>query len=287
LKKSLGFEGMEEEVKLKFEKMHATGNDFILVNGNDIPDKNELPLLARKLCRRHFGIGADGLLAVSESKKADCRMHMFNPDGTESTCGNGLRCAALFALEHKLVDVEEFVIETQGRIMSVKKTNGDFSVDMGEPILEARDIPVAGHTGKVIKHPFNFGDMEFEVTCVSMGNPHAVIFVDDLDYYDIRQLGPLVENSRHYFPDRTNVMLVQVKEPGEIEIKIWERGAGATLSCGTGACAAVVAGVLTGFTDRKVHVDVPGGVLDIEYPEKGGCKMRGNTAKVFEGWVEI
>lgn len=274
-------------MKLNFDKMQATGNDFILVAKEDIPDVGNLHLLTRKLCRRHFGIGGDGLLAIGESSKADCCMDMFNPDGTMSTCGNGLRCAAVFALGHGLVKGDEFSIETQGRVMSITKINGNFAVDMGEPILEARDIPVAGHTGRIIKHPFNFGDNEYEVTCVSMGNPHAVIFLEDLDYHDITQIGPLVENSRHYFPDRINVMLVQVKTPEEIDIKIWERGAGATLSCGTGACAAVVAGVLTGFTGRKVRVDVPGGMLDVEYPEKGGCLMSGPAAKVFEGWVEI
>jgi diaminopimelate epimerase len=274
-------------VKLKFEKMQATGNDFILIAAKDVPKLEDLPLLARKLCRRHFGIGADGLLAIGESKAADVRMDMFNPDGTMATCGNGLRCAAIFASAHGLIKGDEFTVETQGKVMHVKTVNGEFAVDVGEPILEARNIPVAGHTGHVIKHPFNFGNDKFEVTCVSMGNPHAVIFVDDLDYHDISQLGPIVENSRHYFPERINLMLVQVKDRDDIEIKIWERGAGATLSCGTGAVASVVAGVLTGFTDRKVQVDVPGGVLKIEYPEKGGCTMSGPAAKVFEGSVEI
>ena len=274
-------------MNLKFEKMQATGNDFVLVAKKDVPKTDDLNILARQLCRRHFGIGADGLLAIGESDIADCRMDMYNPDGTAATCGNGLRCAAIFAIEHGLVKSNEFNIETQGRMMPIKRIDGDFAVDVGEPILEARDIPVAGHTGHVIKHPFNFGDMTHEVTCVSMGNPHAVIFVDDFDYHDITQIGPQVENSRHYFPERTNVMLVQVKNPNEIEIKIWERGAGPTLSCGTGAVASVIAGVLTGYTDRKVHVDVPGGVLNIEYPENGGCIMSGSAKKVFEGWLEI
>ena len=273
-------------MKLNFQKIQATGNDFILVAAKDIPNPKDLHLMARKLCRHHFGIGGDGLLVIGKSDVADCRMEMFNPDGTMSTCGNGLRCAAIFALEHGLAKGDELVIEIQGRLMHVKRTDGNFAVNMGEPILEARDIPVAGHTGHIIKHPFNFGGTEFEVTCINMGNPHAVIFVDDLDYYDIKQIGPLVENSRHYFPDRINVMLVQVKDPNEIEIKIWERGAGATLSCGTGATASVVAGVLTGYTERKVRADVPGGVLDIEYPEKGGCIMSGSVEKVFEGWIE-
>jgi diaminopimelate epimerase len=278
---------LEENLELKFDKMHATGNDFILVNKKDVPDQNSIHVLARKLCRRHFGIGADGLLAMGSSETADCRMDMFNPDGTTATCGNGLRCASVYALEHGLVKGDEFTIETQERVMLVNRADKNFAVNMGEPILEARDIPVAGHTGQVINHPFNFDGTEFKVTCVSMGNPHAVIFVDELDYYDIRQLGPIVENSRHYFPDRTNVMLVQVIEPGVIRIKIWERGAGATLSCGTGAVASVVAGVLSGLTDRKVQADVPGGILDIEYPEKGGCLMSGPAVKVFEGVVEI
>ncbi len=274
-------------MELKFEKIQATGNDFIMVDKDDIPDQDLIHILARKLCRRHFGIGADGFLAISASDIADCRMDMFNPDGTMATCGNGLRCAAVYALEHGFVTGEQFTIETQERVMPVKLVDKNYAVDMGEPILEARDIPVAGHTGRVINHPFNFDGTEFRVTCVSMGNPHAVIFVEDLDYYDIRQLGPVVENSRHYFPDRTNLMLVQVVEPNEIRIKIWERGAGATLSCGTGACASAVAGVLSGFTERKVRADVPGGILDIEYPEKGGCIMSGPAISVFEGVVEI
>ena len=274
-------------MRLNFQKIQGTGNDFIVVAAKDINNPKDLPLLARKLCRPHFSIGGDGLLVIGKSSAADCRMDMYNPDGTMSTCGNGLRCAAIFALEQGLVKGDEFTIETQGRTAKVKRNDGNFAVNMGEPILEARDIPVAGHSGPVIKHPFNFGGTEYEVTCVSMGNPHAVIFVDDLDYYDITQIGPLVENSRHYFPDRANVMLVQVKAPHEIEIKIWERGAGPTLSCGTGAMASVVAGVLTGFTERKVRVDVPGGVLDIEYPEKGGCVMSGSVEKVFEGWTEV
>lgn len=274
-------------MKLEFEKMQATGNDFIMVATKDVPDPDSVHVLARKLCRRHFGIGGDGLLAMGESGDADCRMDMYNPDGTMATCGNGLRCAAVFAIEHDLVEGDEFTIETQGRVMPVRKNGDEFAINMGEPILEARDIPVQGHTGHVIKHPFNFDGTEYEVTCVSMGNPHAVIFVEDLDYHDILHLGPLVENARHYFPDRANLMLVQVKEPDEIEIKIWERGAGPTLSCGTGAVASVVAGVLCGFTGRKVRVSVPGGVLHIEYPEKGGCYMSGPAKKVYEGWVEI
>jgi diaminopimelate epimerase len=278
---------MEGKLKLKFEKMHATGNDFIMVATKDIPDVDSLRRLARKLCRRHFGVGADGLLAIGDSDIADCRMDMFNPDGTISTCGNGLRCAAVFALERGLASGDEFTIETQGRVMPVKRHGDNFAVNVGEPMLEARDIPVAGHTGRVIRHPFNFDGIEFEVTCVSLGNPHAVIFVEDLDYHDIHHLGPIVENSRHYFPERTNLMLVQVNELNEIKIRIWERGAGATLSCGTGAVASVVAGVLSGFTGRKVRVDVPGGMLDIEYPEKGGCIMSGPAEKVFEGTVKV
>lgn len=274
-------------MKVNFEKMQATGNDFILMSKEDLPDQDSIHLLSRKLCRRHFGIGGDGLLAVGKSDKADCCMDMYNPDGTMSTCGNGLRCVALFAIEHGLVSGDEFTIETQGRIMPIKRVGEEYAVDVGEPILEARDIPVAGHTGRVINCPFSFDGTEYEVTCVSTGNPHAVIFVEDLDYHDIHHLGPLVENARHYFPDRINLMLVQVKEPDEIEIKIWERSAGPTLSCGTGSVASVVAGVLCGFTKRKVQVYVPGGVLDIEYPEKGGCIMSGPAKKVYEGWVEI
>ena len=278
---------MENGMKLNFDKIQATGNDFIVVAKEDVPETVDLALVARKLCRRHFGIGSDGLLVLGPSDKADVKMEMFNPDGTVATCGNGLRCAAIFAQDRGIVKSNEFTLETMGRITPVKRKDGYFAVNMGEPILEARDIPVAGHTGKIINHPFNFGEMEFNVTCVSFGNPHAVIFVDDLDYYDIEQIGPLVENSRHYFPERTNVMLVQVNSPEEIEIKIWERGAGATLSCGTGALASVVAGVLNGLTERKVRVDVPGGVLHIEYPEKGGCIMSGPAERVFQGWVEV
>lgn len=259
---------------MNFTKMHGIGNDFILIEGraNEL-DAMDLPKLAEKLCDRNFGIGADGLIAVLSSKTADVKMRIFNPDGTEpEMCGNGVRCFAKYVWEKMetkkdLLSVETLagtilpsIIEHKGKIAIVE-------VDMGIP----KDIK-------------NIKIKEYDATSVSMGNPHCVIFVDDTNKIALDQVGPEIENDA-LFPNKTNVEFVEIKSKKEIIIRVWERGAGETLACGTGACASVAAGINAGTLDRDVLVRLPGGNLDIEWGDDEHIVLRGPAETVFEGTI--
>jgi len=272
-------------VKIKFTKMQGLGNDFILIDNF----KNEItldPEGAKFLCDRHFGVGADGVLLLEPSSVADLGMRIFNADGSEAEmCGNGIRCVALYARKQGLVTGDELSVETRGGIIKPGIKKGSVTVDMGEPILEGRDIPV-NLEGKVIDRPVNFGSAEARINCVSMGNPHCVIFYPPGDEPPVEELGPVVENDE-LFPRKTNVEFVRVQNPEEIRVRVWERGAGETLACGTGACASVVAGVLSGRTGRKVMVHLPGGDLGVEWSENNHVFMTGSAAFVFEGRMDL
>jgi len=276
---------------VEFTKMHGLGNDFVIVNGfgQSLPD--DPGALARRVCDRRLGVGADGLVLLLPSAAADLRMRVFNPDGSEpEMCGNAIRCVALYARRRGLVAKTQLEVETlAGLIRPEILLDGDretVRVDMGRPRLERAEIPMRGPAGPVVGEVLDAGERSFMVTAVSMGNPHCVVFGADLDDAGFRKYGPLLE-VHPAFPARTNVEFVEVLSPGEVAVRVWERGVGPTPACGTGACAVAVAGVLTGRTARRVHVRLPGGVLLIEWPDDAGpVYMSGPAEEVFDGkWV--
>jgi diaminopimelate epimerase len=263
-------------MELNFVKMHGLGNDFVLLDGRkEKMEGIDLQALAISLCDRHFGIGADGLMMLWPSTKAHYRMQVINPDGSEAEmCGNGIRCFAKYVYEADQLKEEVISVETLAGIMlpAVILENGKVigvEVDMGIP-------------QKIQNSKLKIQNEELAITEVSMGNPHAVIFSEDLASIDLGELGPLIENDPH-FPNRTNVEFLKVVNDKEIEVLVWERGAGETLACGTGACAAVVAANLAGKIGRRAVVKLPGGNLDIEWTEDNHVLMRGPAEKVFEG----
>ncbi|MFA5103654.1 MAG: diaminopimelate epimerase [Candidatus Margulisiibacteriota bacterium] len=269
---------------IQFIKMQGTGNDFIIIDGIKNPDiveaGRDLSLLARQLCDRNFGIGADGLILVLPSEKADYRMRIINPDGSEAEmCGNGIRCFTRFVWEKAQEKKDVISVETLAGIMvPAPIVDGDsfvgVEVDMGEPVVEA------------VKEPLKIENLDYFINKISMGNPHCVIFVEDLQSVRIKEIGQIIENLPQ-FPNRTNVEFVQVINDKEIMLKVWERGAGETLACGTGACASVVAASLNNLTGKKVVVHLPGGDLGIEWAPDDHVIMRGPAEKVFEGTIRI
>ncbi len=272
-------------MKFSFTKMQGLGNDFILID--DLDDALNLhPEQIRFLCDRHFGIGADGIITVGPGKKADLKMRIYNPDGSEpEMCGNGIRCFAIYARDHGMVRADEMSVETLAGIMRPRIAGEQVIVDMGEPELSAPRIPV-NLPGKVIGHPAVFSGEPVSITCVSMGNPHCVIFSPLDRIPPVEELGPVIE-SDPLFPEKVNVEFIQVISREEINFQVWERGAGRTLACGTGACAAVVAGVLTERTGRKVLVHLPGGDLMVEWREDNHAFMSGSAATVFSGEINL
>ncbi|MCZ6690751.1 MAG: diaminopimelate epimerase [Planctomycetota bacterium] len=269
---------------MDFVKMHGCGNDYVFVREEvDRPDE-----IARLISDRHRGVGGDGLILILPSKVADARMRMFNADGGEAEmCGNGLRCVAKLLYEEGGVKKPHMRVETGRGILEIdiRAENGrvlSARVGMGKPGLERSEIPMGGGKGKAISVPLEAGGETFEATCVSMGNPHCVLFVDDLESADVSRVGPLLEH-HPIFPKRTNVGFAQVVSPSEIKLRVWERGSQETQACGTGACAAVVAAVLTGRTGRSAKVRLPGGDLQIEWPEAGDVYMEGPAQESFRG----
>ena len=257
---------------LHFTKYHGLGNDFVLIDSRKVPLEGvNLNQLAIQLCDRHFGIGADGFLIVWPSKKAHYRMQVINPDGSEAEmCGNGIRCFAKYVYEADQLKEEVISVETlAGTILpAVILENGKIvaiEVDMGIPKDEG-EVKLAG----------------FSFRKISMGNPHAITLVEDVAKVNLGEIGPRIENDKH-FPNRTNVEFVKVLNEKEIEVIVWERGAGETLACGTGACASVVAANMAGKVGKRVLVHLPGGNLDIELTEDSHVLMRGPAEKVFEG----
>ena len=273
-----------------FTKWQGCGNDFVLVNGfSERLDEEDLAALAQKICDRHYGIGADGLILVLPSKAADLRMRILNADGSEAEmCGNGIRCFAGVVHDEGLSDKEEFTVETGAGILVPRLQLADgklqgVRVDMGEPTLAGDRIPVLGFgAAHVVEQPIEASGEKLSMTCVSMGNPHCVIFVEDAEAVPIEKLGPLLE--RHEaFPKKTNVEFAAVLDASHIRMRVWERGAAVTLACGTGSCATLVAAVLTGRTERAAEVQLDGGRLQIEWAEDNHVYMTGPAEKVFAG----
>jgi diaminopimelate epimerase len=276
-------------VKISFWKTHGLGNDYIVIdNRNGIIKENEISELAKKICRRRFSIGADGLLLLYNSNIADIKMRIFNLDGSEAEmCGNGIRCVAKYCYEKKIINKKEINIET---LSGIKKTwllieNGKVTkvkVDMGKPIFEKFKIPMIGE-GVCINEELKIDGEKFEITCLSIGNPHCVIFIDNVKDFPIEKIGPKIEN-HEIFPNRINVEFVQVLNKNELIVRVWERGCGETFACGTGACASVIAGKILGKVNSKAIVHLIGGDLEIEYNEK--VLMTGPVEKSFEGFFD-
>ena len=272
---------------MQFWKMHGLGNDYIVVNDRDNKINNlKAAELAKRLCERRFSIGADGLLLVSESKVADAKMRIFNADGSEAEmCGNGIRCFAKYCYETGVVRKKEFSIETLSGIkrvgLTVKRNVVEaVKVDMGEPNWERSSLPMIGK-GVCVNENLQVDGEVFKVTCLSIGNPHCVIFVDNVDDFPVDQVGPKIEN-HNVFPKRTNVDFVQVLNKGQLKIRVWERGCGETLACGTGTCASVAAANRLGKVGDKVTVHLLGGCLKVE-ADAGRLLLSGEAKKVFEG----
>jgi diaminopimelate epimerase len=274
---------------MKFVKMHGAGNDYVYIDcfRQNIADPERL---AKEISDRHFGVGGDGLILIEPSKSADVKMRMFNADGSEAEmCGNGVRCVAKYAFDHGLVDRTEIVIETGAGDLPLtmypneRELIDKVRVNMGPPRLTRGDLPMIGPAHeKIINMDLEILDRTFQITCVSMGNPHCVIFVDKLDDFPVKRYGYAIEN-HEFFPQRINVEFVEVISPGEVRQRTWERGAGETLACGTGASAVTVAGVLTGRTKGVLLNHLTGGDLEMEWDGVNEVFMTGPAAEVFSG----
>lgn len=279
---------------MKFTKMQGCGNDYVYINGftEKIGDK---PAFVRAVSDRHFGVGGDGAIFINPSEEADFEMEMYNADGTRAEmCGNGIRCVAKYVYDKGLTDREQISIVSFGNVKYVDLyvENGlvrSVKVNMGAPVLEAKKVPVKSAMERSVDEPITVNGKEYRMTCVSMGNPHAVVFMENITKLDIASIGPLFEN-HEVFPNRTNTEFVEVVDRTHVNMRVWERGTGETLACGTGCCATVAACVLNGLTEDEVTVRVLGGEIDIRWDrEENLIYMTGPAETVFEGecpWEE-
>lgn len=279
---------------MKFTKMHGCGNDYVYVNGFEEKIADEAKA-AIAVSDRHFGIGADGLIIIKPSDQADFEMVMYNADGSRGAmCGNGIRCVAKYVYDNGLTDKKNISIESMGAVkyIDINVENGkavSAKVDMGAPILEAKKIPVITDNDRAINEKLTVNGKEYEITCVSMGNPHAVIFTDiPVRELDLEKIGPMFENNT-VFPDRVNTEFVNVKDRKNLDIRVWERGSGETLACGTGTCATVVAAILNGYVNHEVTVHLIGGDLEISWSgnEADSVFMTGPAETVFSGEIDL
>ena len=299
-------------MEISFTKMHGCGNDYVYIDGGkeQIPQEDK-PDLARKVSDRHFGIGSDGLIFINpvDDPAVDFEMEMYNADGSRSEmCGNGIRCVAKYVYDHRLTNKKQLTIVSAGKNKYINLAVGaddkvtSVKVDMGAPILKAAEVPVSVNADStsslpgipkdaVIDYPISAAGRDWHMTCVSMGNPHAVVFLPDdmgLDSFDIEHIGPQFEN-HECFPNRTNTEFVKIDDRGNVHMRVWERGTGETLACGTGCCATTVACILNGHTDATVNVHVLGGIVTCTWdgnPESSVI-MEGPATTVFEGVIEI
>ena len=276
---------------MKFTKMHGCGNDYVYVNGftEKVADK---PKAVVALSDRHFGIGSDGVIFINPSQQADFEMEMYNADGTRAEmCGNGIRCVGKYVYDHGMTDKTSITVESFGKVKYLDLTveNGKVvkvKVNMGKPELTAKDVPVVSVHEQVIDEEIIVTGKSYRMTCVSMGNPHAVVFMDDVEHLAIEEIGPYFENHER-FPNRTNTEFVQVIDDSHVKMRVWERGTGETLACGTGCCATAVACVLNRLTGAHVTVQVLGGEIEIYWDQKENLVyMTGPAVTVFEGETE-
>ena len=299
-------------MEIRFTKMHGCGNDYVYIDGGKEQNPQEdKPDLARKVSDRHFGIGSDGLIFINpvDDPAVDFEMEMYNADGSRSEmCGNGIRCVAKYVYDHRLTNKKQLTIVSAGKNKYINLAVGaddkvtNVKVDMGAPILKAAEVPVSVNADStssllgipkdaVIDYPISAAGRDWHMTCVSMGNPHAVVFLPDdmdLDSFDIEHIGPQFEN-HECFPNRTNTEFVKIDDRGNVHMRVWERGTGETLACGTGCCATTVACILNGHTDSTVNVHVLGGIVTCTWdgnPESSVI-MEGPATTVFEGVIEI
>lgn len=279
---------------MKFTKMHGIGNDYVYVNCFE-ETVIDPAATAKYVSDRHFGIGSDGLILIKPSDIADCEMDMYNLDGSQGAmCGNGIRCVAKYVYDHGIVNKTNISIATKSGVkyLDLAVRDGKVSmvrVNMGSPILNARQIPVVADTEEVIDAPLEIDGVTYHFTAVSMGNPHAIVYVDDLENLDIAKIGPLFENNI-VFPDRVNTEFVKVTGPNTLSMRVWERGSGETLACGTGACAVAVASILNGVADenKPVTVKLLGGELQILWNRQENIVyMTGEAVTVFEGEIQL
>ena len=279
---------------MKFTKMHGCGNDYVYFDCTKEEIKDETAA-AIALSDRHFGIGGDGIIIIKNGKKADFEMVMYNADGSRGAmCGNGIRCVAKYVFDNGLTDKKNISIESMGAVkyIDVEVEDGKVvsaKVDMGKPILSAKDIPVITDSERAINVPINVDGVDYKMTCVSMGNPHAVVFIENSPReFPLEKVGPLFENNA-VFPDRTNTEFINVGDRKNLEMRVWERGSGETLACGTGACASAVAAILNGYADNDVTVHLIGGDLKISWSgnENDSVFMTGPATTVFEGNIEL
>lgn len=277
---------------MKFTKMQGIGNDYVYVNcfQETVEDPAKT---ARIVSDRHFGVGSDGLILIKPSEKADFEMDMYNADGSRGAmCGNGIRCVAKYVYDYGLTDQTRITVDTASGVktLELQVENGKavrVKVDMGAPILEPERIPVKSEKERVVNEPVSVGGAEYRMTCVSMGNPHCVVPVEDVDGLEIEKIGPLFEN-HPMFPDRVNTEFIRVLDRNTVQMRVWERGAGETWACGTGACAVAVACALNGWTEEKVLVKLRGGDLEIFWDrDKNTVFMTGPAAVVFEGEIDL
>ena len=274
---------------IKFTKMHGLGNDYVYINCTEGQKIENVSKLAQFVSNRHFGIGSDGLILICKSDIADFKMRMFNYDGTEAEmCGNGIRCVGKFVYDKGLTKKENITVETLAGIkrlnLNIKEGKVEtVEVDMGEPILEPSKIPVISDECPVKNLAIKVDDKEFIITCVSMGNPHAITIVKNVKDFDIEKYGKVLERGEH-FPRRANIEFIELVDKNNIKMRVWERGAGETLACGTGACASVVACNLNGYIENKANVELLGGNLHIKWDkENNHIYMTGPATTVFEG----
>ena len=274
---------------INFTKMHGIGNDYVYINDTEsiIKNPNEL---SKKISDRHFGIGSDGLILIRKSDIADFKMSMFNADGSEAQmCGNGIRCVAKYVYDNKLTNKKSLKIETLAGIKTLELNVQDgqvfeVTVDMGEPILEPRKIPVNSNLKEFINQEIKVNDTNYFATCVSMGNPHTIIFVKDVDKFRVCEIGKEIENNKELFPQKTNVEFIEVLDAHNLRMRVWERGSGETLACGTGACASLVAGHLNNLCKSQAFVYLKGGILNIKWDKKTNhVFLTGGATKVFDG----
>lgn len=282
---------------MKFTKMHGTGNDYVYVNAFEQKINNPEEV-SRIVSDRHFGIGSDGLILIAPSKVSDVRMIMFNADGSEGKmCGNGIRCVAKYAYDNRLVHKKEITVETKSGIKTLKLSTDEddkvssVTVDMGKAILNPAEIPIEikdKDAKDFISKSVEVAGKEYKITCVSMGNPHAVVFMQDVDSLDLEKTGPYFEN-HEMFPERVNTEFVEIIDKHTIKMRVWERGSGETISCGTGTCAAAVAAVLNGYCNKneEITVKIRGGELIDTYMEDGTVIMKGPAVHVFDGVINI
>ena len=274
---------------MKFTKMHGLGNDYVYINclNETIKDR---PAFARFVSNRNFGVGSDGLICIDKSDIADFKMDMYNADGSSSAmCGNGIRCVGKFVYDKGLTDKTTITVESGGEIKILELFVADgvvisVRVDMGKPILDAHLIPIMSDLETYVNQPIDIEGSEYRITCVSMGNPHAVTFMDEIENLDLEKMGPLFEH-HPLFPERVNTEFVKVHSRNKLSMRVWERGSGETLACGTGACAVLVAAVLNELSDTRATVTLLGGDLDIfwDREESGHVFMTGSAQTVFEG----